>query len=256
MAGQYADLHGGLQRWNGAAWTPVYDPIANGGNLPQVTSTTRPANSPSGKLVYETDSGAVALFSAGGWQHQPGVIARQVLSAPTTAVTFSAIPQVYRDLRLVISAKSSGNTNTGNDIAYLRFNNDTGTNYNWNSYSATQGATAVTVANAWNVSASQCAAIWNSYYPTPGRAAITIDIPNYADTNNVKVFVGKASMTDGGAAGMLQTFCGARNSSSAVTSITLSLTALLPIVLANGTIAVPVSPFFQADSTFTLYGLG
>jgi hypothetical protein len=65
-AGQYTDLNGLLQRYNGSAWNPVYDP-ATLGNTPMVTSTTRPTGIPVGKQVYETDTGRISLWNGTAW---------------------------------------------------------------------------------------------------------------------------------------------------------------------------------------------
>jgi hypothetical protein len=242
MAGQYADLNGELQRWNGAAWTPVYDPMTTGGNLPPVTSTTRPGNAPAGKLVYETDSGAVALWNGTNWRHQPGLIATQTVTTATPSITFSAIPQVYRDLRLVISAKSDGTGVSGSDNASMQFNGDSNTHYLWNTYWLVQGGTSVGVSSACVVSGMQCAAIWNNHWLTQGRGVATIDIPEYADPTTLKVFAGTSMATDGGTAGILQTYGGGyiTVTPAAITSITIYLGA------GN----------FLPDSTFKLYGLG
>jgi hypothetical protein len=242
MAGQYTDLNGELQRWNGTAWTPVYDPMATGGNLPPVTSATRPANAPAGKLVYETDSGAVALWNGSTWRHQPGLIAAQTVTSATPSITFSAIPQVYRDLRLVISAKSDGTNAAGWDQAYMRWNGDTQNFYLWNTYYVSQGATSIGVAATNQVSGMQCSAVWNNHWLTQGRGIATIDIPEYADPTTLKSFAGTSMATDGGTAGILQTFGGGYlpTNLAAITSITIYLPG------AN----------FLPDSTFKLYGLG
>ena len=242
MAGQYADLNGELQRWNGAAWTPVYDPMTTGGNLPQVTSTTRPANPPAGKLVYETDSGAVALWNGSAWRHQPGLIAVQTVTAATPSITFSAIPQVYRDLRLVISAKSDGTTSTGWDSAYMRWNGFANTEYLWQTYWVSQGATAVSVASKNQDTGMQCASIWNNHWQTQGRGIATIDIPEYYDTISLKTFAATTAATDGGTAGTLQTYGG-------------GYMTVAPAAITSLTIYLPGSNFLP-DSTFKLYGLG
>ncbi|MEY9862875.1 hypothetical protein ABH935_008523 [Catenulispora sp. GAS73] len=242
MAGQYSDLNGELQRWSGAAWTPVYDPMTTGGNLPPVTSTTRPSNAPAGKLVYETDSGAVALWNGTNWRHQPGLIAVQTTTATTASITFSAIPQVYRDLRLVISAKSDGTTAVGWDSAYMRWNGAADNMYLWNTYYLPQGGTAVGVANTNQVSSAQCAAVWNSHWPTQGRGISTIDIPEYADPTTLKVYTGTSMATDGGTAGVLQTYGGGYMTTT-------------PAAISSITIYMNVGNFLP-DSTFKLYGLG
>ena len=55
-------------------------------------------------------------------------IASVTLSAATSSVTFSGIPQTYTDLVVVINAGNSGGTGYG--IA-LQCNNDTGSNYSF-----------------------------------------------------------------------------------------------------------------------------
>jgi hypothetical protein len=69
------------------------------------------------------------------------LIASNVLTSTTASVTFSSIPTTYRDLILVVSG-----TMTSNNAAWLRFNSDTGANYNriWmqgNGSTATSGST-------------------------------------------------------------------------------------------------------------------
>jgi len=241
MAGQYSDLNGELQRWNGAAWTPVYDPMTTGGNLPPVTSTTRPSNAPAGKLVYETDSGAVALWNGTNWRHQPGLIAAQTVTTATPSITFSAIPQVYRDLRLVISAKSDGAVN-GYDSAYMRWNGASDAEYLWNTYGVGQGGTSVTVATKYSDTGMQCAAIWDNRWQTQGRGIATINIPEYSDTISLKVFAGTSMATDGGTFGTLQTYGGGYMTPT-------------PAPITSLTIYMGVGNFLP-DSTFKLYGLG
>jgi hypothetical protein len=53
-------------------------------------------------------------------------IASQTLSSDTTTVTFSSIPQNYRDLVLVISGRLNLDTDR---VAQLTLNGNTGTNY-------------------------------------------------------------------------------------------------------------------------------
>ena len=48
------------------------------------------------------------------------------LSSAATTITFSSVPSTYTDLRLILTSQST--TSNG---AYLRFNNDTGSNYSY-----------------------------------------------------------------------------------------------------------------------------
>lgn len=53
------------------------------------------------------------------------LIASTVLASATNSTTFSSIPSSYRDLVLTVSARGSAN-----NYYYLRYNGDTGSNYN------------------------------------------------------------------------------------------------------------------------------
>lgn len=55
------------------------------------------------------------------------LIASNVLSSSASSVTFSSIPATYRDLIIVVRPIST----SGTIIGYLRFNSDSGANYNW-----------------------------------------------------------------------------------------------------------------------------
>jgi hypothetical protein len=54
-------------------------------------------------------------------------LANITLTSAVGNVTFSSIPSTYRDLVLVMNGTSS----TGNPFAFLRFNGDSGSNYNY-----------------------------------------------------------------------------------------------------------------------------
>jgi hypothetical protein len=56
-------------------------------------------------------------------------IATTTLGTAAANITFSSISSAYTDLRLVLVARSSRIDNT--DPIYVRFNNDTGTNYSY-----------------------------------------------------------------------------------------------------------------------------
>lgn len=53
-----------------------------------------------------------------------------ILAVDTSLVTFSGIPQTYRDLRLRITAKKQNNVNVNGDFN-MRYNADTGANYDY-----------------------------------------------------------------------------------------------------------------------------
>jgi hypothetical protein len=176
--------------------------------------------------------------------NRPQLIASTVLASTISTVTLPAtgtLPQNFTNLRLLISAKSDSTvSSSGYDNAYMQFSGNATNSYSWSTWYMPQGGSSVSVAGANSQPSMQCAAIWNNHFATPGRGIATIDIPNYADGNNYKSFVGQSSATDGGAAGVMQTYSGMLNGyGTAVTSITVTMG------VGN----------FLADSTFTLYGM-
>jgi hypothetical protein len=66
-----------------------------------------------------------------------------VVSPAAASVTFSAIPQTYKHLKVFVSARSAAGA--AYDAGYVRFNGDAGTNY---LYGAHQGGSAHTVSIA------------------------------------------------------------------------------------------------------------
>jgi hypothetical protein len=172
----------------------------------------------------------------------PQLLYRTVLDSSTSVVRIpksGSIPQNSTNLRLLISARSSGASVGGYDPAGIQFNGAT-SGYNWNSFSATQGGSSMSVANGSSAGNAQCAQIWNSFFGgTGGRGIAAIDIPNYADVNNLKSFTSSSTATDGGSAGVRAEFGGSLSgTTAAITSIT--------VVMGIGS--------FLADSTFCLYG--
>lgn len=62
-------------------------------------------------------------------ENWPVLIEKVTLSADAPSVVFTAIPQTYNDLMLVIAAQSTASAN--NDELMLQFNGDTGAHYYW-----------------------------------------------------------------------------------------------------------------------------
>lgn len=168
---------------------------------------------------------------------RPQLIQKQVLTSTQATVTFPSIPQNFTNLRLTVSAKSDGTGASGYDSGGVQFNGVT-SGYNWNTFWATQGGTAVSTTSGTSQGFIQCLEIWNSHFGTAGRGIATINIPNYSDSSNVKNLLAQSIATDGGAAGILQTYGGSGGLTSAITSIT--------VLMGTGN--------FVADSTFCLYG--
>lgn len=204
-----------------------------------VTSTTHPASPWAGMQIYETDTGLSAQWTGTAWLYPPQLITKRVLTTSTASLTLSGIPQVFTNLRLVISAKSDGTSAAGYDAANLQLNGVSSGSYQWSTIWVAQGG-AVSTTGATAQTSSQVAEVWNAHVGTQGRGIATVEIPNYSDTNNVKGFTSLVQASDGGTAGITQLYTGALSgSTAAVTSISL--------LMGVGN--------FVADSTFTLYGM-
>jgi hypothetical protein len=112
------------------------------------------------------------------------LISSQVLSTSAASVTFSSIPQTYKDLVLRVSARSDGAT-TG-DYFIITINGNTGSIYS-NTEIQSYNGTSVLSANEANVSPSTA-----NYNVTADAAnntastfaSIELYIPNYTASTN------------------------------------------------------------------------
>jgi hypothetical protein len=103
-------------------------------------------------------------------------IASQTLSSDTTTVTFSSIPQNYRDLVLVVS----GRLNLATDrLTQVRFNGDTGTTYRGVRYFRTSSTNGGDQFNSTNFS------LGLGYNTEPFGASI-LQIFDYTQTTKFK----------------------------------------------------------------------
>jgi hypothetical protein len=163
-------------------------------------------------------------------------IAKTVLSADQTDVTFSAIPSTYTDLLLVISARSS---DTGNVDRLKITVNASATNYS-NNYVYANGTTATagtlsggnTYIQMWGITANGATA--NSF----GNAEVYL--PNYTGSTNKVLSVTGAAENNSATAYYEGITAGLWSNTSAITSITLD-----PVVGAD----------FKSGSRFDLYGI-
>jgi hypothetical protein len=156
----------------------------------------------------------------------PGVGQFQLISQVTLAtaqltIDFSAIPATFKNLSLVLVAKSSGNVAGGFDVLDLRMNGDAAANYLWSRYFAQ--VSAMTVQSAAGAQTTLCA----GFIPANASAAtqagcVFIDVPKYSGTTFAKTFNSRFSCYDSveivtGAAG------GRWNNTAAVNELTLLL---------------------------------
>ncbi len=155
-----------------------------------------------------------------------------------SSVTFSSIPQTYKHLQIRALVKDNRSA-TSSDNNFLRFNNDSGNNYNAHQLigdgsSASSGVLGTDSAMIYGTvpGASIGASIFN---------ATIVDILDYTSTNKYKV-IRSLNGYDSNGGGTIRLTSGLWMSTSAVTQIDL-----LTNIGATSTI--------QQYSSFALYGI-
>lgn len=163
------------------------------------------------------------------------------LTTSASTVTFSNIPQGYKDLKVVYSARSSSTSGYAETVN-LKFNSSSTSDYTW------RGLYAVTGTPGSDNSGGSVAQIRVGNVPSANLTANTfsnneIYIPNYTSGNFKSLSVDVVSEVNGSAnfTYTLQFVAGLRSNTEAITSIGLSLDT--------------GSTSFLANSTFTLYGI-
>jgi hypothetical protein len=158
-------------------------------------------------------------------------IASLTLSANTSSVTFSGIPQNYTDLILVISLKPYSSSEGS---IRLNFNSDTGSNYSW-TYLTGEGTSAVSGngSNTANIPFSYGNALNN-----PRQPLIFMNIMNYSNNTTYKRTLHRTSSAD--SSGYVDAWAGLWRNTNPITSFTISVSYIFDI---------------GAGSTFSLYGI-
>lgn len=200
--------------------TPALYIAGNSNVWTEVGAGGLPTASAAGQVPVSTGAGTTYAAQVPGLT----LISRQILLAAAGTVTFSAIPQIFTNLRLVITASSAAAGTIG-----LQFNGDTGANYTTQELLGTGSSPFAALSSAQT---SVNAGVLGT---TPG--ATTIDIPGYSGTVLNKALVSLSGQNTG--AGFVALDSGSWNNAAAVTAV-----ALLAI---TGTFAI--------GSTFSLYGL-
>ena len=147
------------------------------------------------------------------------LISEQVLSSAASSVTFSSIPQGFKDLVLecVMSSNSGGVT-----YPILRFNGDTGANYSY-TYLNGNGSTAQ----------SGRGTTFFIALVTPSLGMNVLQIMSYSNTNVFKTVLNRSSQDPGNIGADVALW----RSTAAITSLSLDTTS------------------FQAGNIFRLYGI-
>jgi hypothetical protein len=151
-------------------------------------------------------------------------IATNTLTATTTSVTFSSIPQTYTDLVIIYNGTSAVQNFP------IRFNSDTGANY---SYVRMFGDGSSTYSDRENSITYGSLGIISSE-----RTLVIGQIQNYSNTTTRKSLLSRSGYTG---TGYVSFYCSLWRNTAAITSITLL----------GGT----GGQSFSVGSTFTLYGI-
>lgn len=209
----------------------TYTPPGGGGSIDVTDGTT--TVSPTSVLrlpagtVTDNGSGEAEYVPAGG-----GLIAEQVLVSDATTVTFSSIPGTYRHLRLIAAGRITQATTE--DYVYIRFNGDSGSNYdeirsNNGSFGQSSAQTKARIGDFPGTSA-----------PSGSAGQFELLIPAYALTTFHKTVRSNSGVWDQSSTGVMNEFFARWRDTSAIATIELSLG----------------SGDFLAGSIFSLYGMG
>lgn len=153
-------------------------------------------------------------------------LANSTLSSAASTVTFSSIPNTYRDLILVISALGS-TTVSGR----IRFNNDSGSNYHY----LTIAGNGSTASRGYNQGLTSIYASDIATASTTNRLNLTVDILDSSATDKHKIVLSKSASSAVAVEGVVARWA----STSAVTSIAI----------------FPSTGQWASGSTFALYGI-
>ncbi len=227
---------------NAAANTIIARAANSSGDLSEVAlSTDNLAGRASGDITAITlgsgitMSGGALVASAGA----SGMVqlARTVLGSDTTPVTFSSISGAYNHLKLIITGRDTTSAVIGS--VGIRFNNDSGANYDWQVWYgvvATSTATASTAQTSGNIAVLPGA--------TSARAAsqgqVEILIPDYAATTFEKTCMATNSCPAANTVGTIYTLLSTNSWRN-----TAAITRIDFIATTN----------FKTGSIFTLYGI-
>ena len=141
--------------------------------------------------------------------------------ATVSTTTFSAIPQTYTDLRLVVTANASS---TSLVLPKLRFNADAGANYSYTYWGGSSGGGMAGSVGGTDDQWSGAA----GYVPTNDTSLclFTYDIMSYSSSNVKKSGTYNQSMINTLGRYVFR-YAGSWNNTAAITSITVNLTSVV-----------------------------
>lgn len=182
--------------------------------LAENTSVTAFATATANGIASAQGSASGTTLLGGAYEQ----IATVNLSSTTSTIQFTSIPQGYRSIQIRGSAISSS---SGNSMI-ASFNSDSSNIYTWGSLIG-YASNGKTYSSSWISSSFQLSSLGNSSLNQ--SSAIIMDIYNYSSTSIKKSYMGIGGRTLTGFDRSVQLDAGTYESSTAVTSITLSLGA-------------------------------
>lgn len=130
-----------------------------------------------GTVARNHPSGTKWVLGALVGVHDDGLIDTQTLAAPAATITFSSIPQTYRHLRLVLEGRL---TTAASAALAVRFNGDTGANYDLSRISGASASVSHTGSAA--ITSGQVGILPNSGSPAGAALGGEVQVLNYAGT--------------------------------------------------------------------------
>jgi hypothetical protein len=193
---------------------------------------------PTGTSEYSSASGSATALSATAYE---SIATTTVGSGGSSTITFSSIPSGFEHLQIRSILRNASGSAGSLDL-FMNFNSDTGTNYRAYKQFGGDGSSAFGAASGTSTAATD--KIANAYFLNDGNTASVYsvwvcDILDYRNTNKYKVtrsFNGQ----DLNGSGSIRFFSGLWKSTSAITSITLT---------------VEGSNNFKQYTQFALYGI-
>lgn len=203
-------------------------------------------------ILASSNSGSAVSFSAGtkdvfctapAYAHTlAGAIQLGTVtlgSDNSTLASFTDVPSIYNDLRLsIVGRTDSGSTQN----AGVRFNNDSGSNYTYQTMLNTD-ATTVVATYSQSMTFGLCTILGSASQNANGFCSAVADIPNYIGTSFQKSWIARGYTLyagDGTNEGRLLVVGGRWKNTAAITRI--------DVVAATGN--------FKTGSYCTLYGIG
>src|SRR5882724_3949351 len=154
------------------------------------------------------------------------LLERRVLTSNTGTVTFT-IPQSYNHLRFIVTGKSTDTSNARSAL-FLRYNGDSGTNYGYMTYFATDYSGAAAPGRVDQASATRALGGWvmgsssSPFVPSNHPGHCYIDIPNYSGSTWVKSLNFQSTASGISSTGVMSNGGSVWNNQNAITSISFT----------------------------------